>query len=86
MAVLIGTNAELTRWLAAAETGAEATYHTGRTGSLVAAYMARPNDVSTKLAGELRNLEARGLVFLVQRKFDQGLYGWLALRSSRRLR
>ena len=85
MTVLIGTNAELTRWLAAAETGAEATYHTGRTGSLFAAYMARPNDL-TKLAGELRNLEARGLVFLVQRKLDQGLYGWLALRSSRRLR
>ena len=85
MTVLIGTNAELTRWLAAAETGAEATYHTGSTGSLFAAYMARPNDL-TKLAGELRNLEARGLVFLVQRKLDQGLYGWLAFRSSRRLR
>ena len=85
MTVLIDTNAELTRWLAAAETGAEATYHTGRTGSLFAAYMARPNDLS-KLASELRYLEGRGLVYLVQRKLDQGLYGWLAFRSSRRLR
>ena len=85
MTVSIGTNAELTRWLAAAESGAGATYHTGRTGSLFAAYMARPNDL-TKLAGELRNLERRGLDYLVQRKLDQGLYGWLALRSSRRLR
>ena len=85
MGVSITTIAELTRWLAAAETGAEATYHTGRTGSLFAAFMARPNDVST-VAREMRELEAHGFVYLVQRKLDDGFYGWLALRSSRRLR
>ena len=84
MGVPIGTTDELTRWLAAAEPGAEATYHTGRTGSLSDAQAAGPNYLS-RLAREMRHCQERGLVYLVQRKRDRGTYDWLAFRSSRKL-
>lgn len=85
MTPTIRTVTELMRWLAAAEFGARIAYHTGSTGSLLNASENGVNELS-KLARELRQLDERGFVFLVQRKVGDGLWQWIAQRSSRRLR